>query len=334
MGVIFRNNKWVADCFLGRDHKPQRIRPVFDTQREADLFYAEVRLALQKGLPLPTYKKIKTVYTLEELFRDVHKRFYEHEKKLSSLGKMKIIMDILGANFPVSCIKYKHLEEIREYGIKHRNWSNGTINRYNSLMSKSLGYALKLGIITDKPKLEFEKEGKGRLRYLSEKEQENIIKYLRQICPEFCDFVIFLLDTGLRSRSEALHVSLKDFNEKTNALRVYGSKTDRDRTIYLTDRAAEILKKYNRFIFEEHQIRAWWDRLRNHLGDYDKDFVPHILRHTCCSMLVQRGVPLVTVMKWMGHTSMQTTLRYAHLCDKNLEQAKEVLQAKNIVTLK
>ena len=72
MGVIFRNNKWVADCFLGRDHKPQRIRPVFDTQREADLFYAEVRLALQKGLPLPTYKKIKTVYTLEELFRDVH----------------------------------------------------------------------------------------------------------------------------------------------------------------------------------------------------------------------------------------------------------------------
>ena len=49
MGVIFRGNKWIADCFLGKDHKPQRIRPVFATQSEAKLFYAEVMHALEKG---------------------------------------------------------------------------------------------------------------------------------------------------------------------------------------------------------------------------------------------------------------------------------------------
>jgi hypothetical protein len=38
---------------------------------------------------------------------------------------------------------------------------------------------------------------------------------------------------------------------------VYGSKSDLARTVYLTDRAASILKKYNRFIFKDNQVRAW-----------------------------------------------------------------------------
>ena len=60
MGVIFRGNKWIADCFLGKDHKPQRIRPVFVTQSEAKLFYVEVMHSLEKGLPIPTGKKVKS----------------------------------------------------------------------------------------------------------------------------------------------------------------------------------------------------------------------------------------------------------------------------------
>lgn len=39
----------------------------------------------------------------------------------------------------------------------------------------------------------------------------------------------------------------------------------------------------------------------------------HLLRHTFASRLVQAGVPLRTVAGWMGHTTIQTTMRYAHL---------------------
>lgn len=40
---------------------------------------------------------------------------------------------------------------------------------------------------------------------------------------------------------------------------------------------------------------------------------PHILRHTFASQLVQKGVSLYKVSRWLGHASITTTQIYAHL---------------------
>jgi integrase len=47
----------------------------------------------------------------------------------------------------------------------------------------------------------------------------------------------------------------------------------------------------------------------------------HDLRHTTASLLIQAGVPLYTVGAILGHSSVQTTRRYAHLDTKSMEQA-------------
>ena len=65
---------------------------------------------------------------------------------------------------------------------------------------------------------------------------------------------------------------------------------------------------------------------------HDKEFVPHCLRHTCASRLVQRGVPLLVVKEWLGHADIQMTLKYSHLCPTNLEDAVKVLEPSNKVT--
>jgi integrase len=76
-----------------------------------------------------------------------------------------------------------------------------------------------------------------------------------------------------------------------------------------------------------HYVDRQWDRLRSHLNlDHDKQFVVHALRHTCASRLIQRGVPLAVVQKWMGHKAIQTTLRYAHLAPDSLRVAMEALE--------
>ncbi len=44
---------------------------------------------------------------------------------------------------------------------------------------------------------------------------------------------------------------------------------------------------------------------------------PHTCRHTAASWLVQAGVPLLEVARQLGHSSIQMTIRYAHLAPDN-----------------
>jgi integrase len=51
----------------------------------------------------------------------------------------------------------------------------------------------------------------------------------------------------------------------------------------------------------------------------------HDLRHAFASRLVMAGVPLRTLQVLMGHKSIETTLRYAHLAEPHLRDAVERL---------
>jgi integrase len=56
--------------------------------------------------------------------------------------------------------------------------------------------------------------------------------------------------------------------------------------------------------------RAWRNALK---ASRVERFRWHDLRHSFCSWLVQRGVPIADVQQLAGHRAIQTTLRYAHL---------------------
>ena len=52
----------------------------------------------------------------------------------------------------------------------------------------------------------------------------------------------------------------------------------------------------------------------------------HTCRHTFCSRLIQRGIPLTTVKELAGHSDINTTLRYSHLAPSNFSDAISKLE--------
>jgi len=54
----------------------------------------------------------------------------------------------------------------------------------------------------------------------------------------------------------------------------------------------------------------------------------HDLRHTFASIAVSNGLSLPIIGKLLGHHSVQTTARYAHLANAPLKEAAELIGGK------
>jgi site-specific recombinase XerD len=57
-----------------------------------------------------------------------------------------------------------------------------------------------------------------------------------------------------------------------------------------------------------------------------RSFGWHTLRHTFCSHLAMRGVPVRTIQELAGHASITTTMRYMHLTPSAMDEAIRVLE--------
>lgn len=73
----------------------------------------------------------------------------------------------------------------------------------------------------------------------------------------------------------------------------------------------------------QHNYRRWFNEA---LTDAKiKDYSWHCNRHTFASRLVMAGVDLRTVAELMGHSSIQMTMRYAHLAPQHNRAAVDRL---------
>lgn len=214
--------------------------------------------------------------------------------------------------------------------LRARGNSNATINRKMAALSKLLKKAHRMGEVDGLPEFSRLKERAGRIRFLEYDEEDQLFAAIRARSDDYYRLSVFLVDTGARL-GEAIGVRWNDIH--AGRVTFWITKSGRSRTLPLTKRAQQVLRgsKPSRsgpfFHIGQPKYRATWHEAKAEcgLGD-DVDIVPHILRHTCASRLVRGGIDLRRVQTWLGHQTLQMTMRYAHLATHDLDACLPVLE--------
>lgn len=333
MAIRQRGGRWQVDVKVGKE----RVRASAPTEAEAIKLEAQIRAKLLGGEAWDGNESSpNAVRTLRFLLDHT----WTHKWKSLRSGKSRhtsasVCVEILGEGTDVRKVTAESFDTIRET-LASRGNSNATINRKTTALGAMLNEAAKRRWIDHKPYCAHMPENKGRIRYLSEDEEVDLLSYVRWMgADEYADLYAVAIDTGCRV-GELFSLTVRDVDTRLKLLAIWQNKTDHPRSVPLSARSCAILKarcnnkRPRDRVFpgiRKRQINTVWDRARGHMGlDDDPQFVPHAMRHTCASRLAQAGVPLQTIKEWMGHLAYATTLRYAHLAPGNLSSAAAQVQ--------
>lgn len=139
--------------------------------------------------------------------------------------------------------------------------------------------------------------------------------------------VMLLYSTGMRL-SEIAALKITDIDSKNMRIKVVQGKGAKDRFTILSEQVLQELRAY--YIIYKPVIylfngagkgRPISHRSIQHLvqkalaqaGLSSKNYTVHTIRHSFATHLVDHGTDLHTVKELLGHSTLQTTMRYMHL---------------------
>ncbi len=249
-----------------------------------------------------------------------------HKYNVSSfVGELDEIL--LGAAF--AAFTNAMLDEVIA-SLRKRGNSNATINRKTAALSKLLRKAHKMGDIDSLPEFRRLKERAGRIHFLDPDEETRLFAAIRDKSELYERLCIFLIDSGAWL-GEGIGLRWQDIQGERATF--WLTKSGKSRSVPLTERAAAAIhasdrKKRGPFVgISQAKFRAALNEAKLEIGlGADPDVVPHVLRHTCASRLVQGGVDIRRVQTWLGHQTLQMTMRYAHLASSDLDICVPILE--------
>ncbi len=145
--------------------------------------------------------------------------------------------------------------------------------------------------------------------------------------------IMLLYSSGLRV-SEISHLKITDIDSKNMRIKVAEGKGAKDRYTILSEkvllelRAYYIIYKPKEYLFNGsapgrpisvRSIQHLVQKALIQLGLGSKNYSVHTIRHSFATHLVDNGTDLHTVKELLGHSCLQTTMRYLHLTVKRTE---------------
>ena len=295
---------------------------------------------------IPTPRKFKSI-SMDDFMSIHHLPYLRVQKKSWFLdeGYFKNHIGPLIGNSPVSNINNAHVESLI-IELKRKNLANSTINRILISLGKILRHAETIGHCPigsrDILKIKLLPEQNHITRYLSDEEHQRLFQALSQENkPIFKYFISFLLLTGCR-KMEALQAKWTDFDFNNNIWVIPKTKSGKIRRVPISDAVKKLLllnvSSYQKnhlgedkspYVFVNVKTGKpyvncdkTWKKIRKK-ADL-KNFRLHDLRHSFASILANEGVSIYEIQHLLGHASITTTNRYAHLAPERLRQSASI----------
>ncbi len=147
----------------------------------------------------------------------------------------------------------------------------------------------------------------------------------------YYSIILILLDTGMRIL-ELVEIKIADLDIRNGLVTILG-KGKKQRVVPLSRTTVKELTRYIYNFRQEHDttesfylfpdsngghisvggVQQYIRRLAKKAGFKDIKCSPHIFRHTFGTNAAARGANAFTIKEIMGHSSLQTTMKYIHL---------------------
>jgi len=309
------------------------------TPDEARKKAAALRLQISQGIdPLTTKQLEKQELTFAEVSREYMEKYALVFKKPRSIQNDKSYLK----NHILPYFGKMKITEITRKDINHFHYSLSHIkttgNRCIEVISKIMNLCEEWSYRPEnsnpcKGLNKYKEESKEI--FLSLDEISRLQAALDKVLEEgestyFVALIRLLLLTGARL-SEIMTCKWEYVNFERKLIELPDSKTGKKKII-LCDRCIAIIQSLPKqpdnsyLIISERKVgshltrpKKAWSRLLK-VANLKKVRM-HDLRHTNASISLQAKVPLEIISKRLGHSSIQTTMRYAHLADDQIRNA-------------
>jgi integrase len=300
----------------------QRLRGTAKSAKDAKLLEAKLLRQIETGELPQGHKPIQQTLRAAVSLRDAATRakgllWAGQETEAESFRKLDRIRSILGDDMAMDAFDTNAVDMVVTT-LQGAGVSDSTINRYLSCMSAFLKFCFKRDLKkTPVPEIDWRDEDEGRIRWITYDEEDRLMELL----PAPYDSIVWVaIRTGLRA-SELL--SLVPDQVEPAWIRLWKTKNGKGRSVPITNDIYKVLGPLVSAGLPGYwQLRNEWDKVRKAMGLHDDStFTFHGCRHSYATRAIQAGMSIRVLQTIMGHKTIQTTLRYAHVDDRTAAEA-------------
>ena len=305
---------------------PVSLKSVAEARRECHARKAEPEAARAPRRVAPLFRDF-----VEGAWKEAH---FEGYKPSTRKGVRSVLDRQLLPAFGSKPLDRITLVQVTHWFDRFSRTAPGNANHALDLLRQIMNFAITRSHIDTNPTLAVKRNRRQALtRFLSREEIARLHRVLdgqtRNSSREQADIIRLLLLTGCR-RNEILRLRWSEVDR--DRLVLADGKTG-PRIVPLNTQARHILQRRpnggSPFVFPSprdpdrprNRNLPFWYCARREAGIEDVRL--HDLRHTHASHAVMNGVPVPLVARLLGHSDVRTTLRYAHLGDREIEAAAE-----------